>query len=100
MAAPKVIFGAFQFNQKATHDQKRMLEICEEHGVRELDCGAIYQDCEPLLGSLDVANRFIVHGKAAPARNSEHDLLENATKSAKDLGLQSAGKKVPMFPQK
>lgn len=40
-----------------------------------------------MLGFLNAANRFVLHGKAAPSRNARADILDSAAKSAQDLGL-------------
>lgn len=47
MNPPKLIFGAFQFDRQDEEDRKRTLDICQENGIKELDCGAIYV-CMPL----------------------------------------------------
>ena len=40
-----------------------------------------------------MADRFTLHGKAAPSRNSAAEVLSSAAQSAQDLGLHSSGAK-------
>lgn len=51
MDAPKLIFGVFQFDRQNEGGRKRTLDICQESGIEELDCGAIYVWHSPNLTS-------------------------------------------------
>ena len=42
MSPPKIVFGAFQFDRKDPESQKRLLDMCEEAGIQEIDSGIIY----------------------------------------------------------
>ncbi|CZR52810.1 related to aldehyde reductase (GliO) [Phialocephala subalpina] len=84
----KIVFGTAAIASFETETSKQMLEICEKHGVKELDTAFIYGGSEVALNKLGATKKFIIQTKA-PLGNklTKETVLDGMKTSLENLGM-------------
>jgi len=74
----KVVYGTSALSLAPMTDARKYLEICERHGVRELDTARRYGESEVKLAQLGAPKKFIIQTKApgGPGMQTREILLD------------------------
>jgi len=84
------VFGTAAIATFPTEVGKEMLDICEKHGVKELDTAYIYPGSELALNKFGATKKFILQTKA-PLGNKlgKETILDGMKTSLENLGVDS-----------
>lgn len=88
----KIIYGAFPLALLPGEEVKKIISLCKEAGIKELDTARIYPGSEKFLGESGAAKDFIIDTKArawVPGCLSKEGIFESIDESFKELKVQS-----------
>ncbi|KUJ13255.1 Aldo/keto reductase [Mollisia scopiformis] len=86
----KIVFGTAAIARLSLEEGKAMLQICEKHGVKELDTAYVYPGSEETLNKLGATKEFILQTKAPlGSKLTQETVLDGMKTSLERLGVDS-----------